>query len=110
VLDIGRGTGETFKYLRNASSVTALDVSPKMVIRAGQRARRRCHTQTVVSAGSSSTFPDYIGAFKEMARVVKAGGTDSVGGAQPVVGELSGSPSGPQRREGLRKVGMSRQP
>ena len=92
VLDVGCGTGENFKYLRNASSVAALDVSPKMVMRAGQRARRMGldvtfsvadaaalpytdeSFHTVVSAGSSCTFPDYIGAFKEMERVVKAGG------------------------------------
>lgn len=92
VLDVGCGTGENFKYLRGARSVTALDLSEEMVMRARQRARRIGLVVTVgvgdaaalpyrddsfdgvVSAGSSCTFPDYVGAFKEMERVARPGG------------------------------------
>ncbi|HEX5696465.1 MAG TPA: class I SAM-dependent methyltransferase, partial [Acidimicrobiia bacterium] len=91
-LDVGCGTGENFAYLHNAGSVTALDVSPEMVREADRRARQM-HMEvdllvgdaqslpfaedsfdTVISAFSSCTFPDYVAAFKEMARVTRSGG------------------------------------
>jgi len=92
VLDLGCGTGENFEYLGQASSVTALDLSAQMI----EEARRRGHQlgadvrlvvgdaqelpfpdarfDTVVSAFSSCTFPDYAAAFREMVRVTKPGG------------------------------------
>jgi len=72
VLDVACGTGENFKYLTGADSVTAFDLSPEMVARARNRAGR--FDVTVVSALSSCTFPDYVAGFKEMERVTKAGG------------------------------------
>jgi ubiquinone/menaquinone biosynthesis C-methylase UbiE len=92
VLDIGCGTGENLPHLRGATSVTALDVSPEMVRRAADRAQRLgllVHPivadaaalpfadgsfDVVTSAGSSCTFPAYVGAFKEMVRVAKPDG------------------------------------
>jgi len=92
VLDVACGTGENFKYLRTASSITAFDLSPAMVAEARKRAgqlRMRIdmtvgdaqqmpfpdrHFDTVLSAFSSCTFLDYVAAFREMARVVKPGG------------------------------------
>lgn len=92
VLDVACGTGENFKYLRGATKMTALDLSSAMVAEARRRAG---HMKTdiefaigdaqhlpfpdrsfdnVVSAFSSCTFPDYVAAFREMARVVKPGG------------------------------------
>lgn len=92
VLDVACGTGENFRYLKGAASVTAIDLSPEMARLAEQRARRlglqatvivadaaalpyQDHSfDTVVSAGSSCTFPNYIQAFKEMERVAKPDG------------------------------------
>jgi len=88
VLDVACGTGENFKYLTGADSVTAFDLSPEMVARARTRAGRfdvavgdaqdmpypDDSFDTVVSALSSCTFPDYVAGFKEMERVTKAGG------------------------------------
>jgi ubiquinone/menaquinone biosynthesis C-methylase UbiE len=92
VLDVACGTGENFPYLGNAASITALDLSSEMV----EEARRRRHQSglavallnadaqelpfpddtfdTVVSALSTCTFPDYVTAFGEMRRVVRPGG------------------------------------
>ncbi len=88
VLDVACGTGENFKYLTGADSVTAFDLSPEMVTRARTRvggfevtvgdAQNMAYPDdsfdTVVSALSSCTFPDYVAAFKEMERVTKPGG------------------------------------
>jgi ubiquinone/menaquinone biosynthesis C-methylase UbiE len=92
VLDVACGTGENFNYLRGARSVTATDLSSEMAVRARDRARRigldvkisvgdaavlpyeDGSFDTVVSAGSSCTFPDHVAAFKEMERVVKPDG------------------------------------
>lgn len=92
VLDVACGTGENFKYLREADSITALDLSPAMVRRARVRAGRlglngRVEVadaamlpynddsfDVVVSAMSSCTFPDHVSAFLEMKRVARPGG------------------------------------
>ncbi|HEX2404419.1 MAG TPA: methyltransferase domain-containing protein [Acidimicrobiia bacterium] len=92
VLDVGCGTGENFEYLGRASSVTALDLSAEMIEEARRRRRQLgadvrllvgdaqelpfpdARFDTVVSAFSSCTFPDYAAAFGEMVRVTKPGG------------------------------------
>lgn len=92
VLDVACGTGENFVYLKKARSVTAFDLSAGMVEEAGRRARQmrmdvslstgdaqqmpfpENSFDTVISAFSSCTFPDYIAAFQEMVRVIKPGG------------------------------------
>ncbi len=87
VLDVACGTGENFRYLRGAASITAIDLSGEML----DRARRRAHElgmevtlrrmpaesldfpdgtfDTVVSALSTCTFPEPITALREMKRV-----------------------------------------
>ena len=92
VLDVGCGTGENFEYLARASSVTALDISAEMIEEAGRRRLQlgadvrlvvgdaqelpfpQASFDTVVSAFSSCTFPDYAAAYQEMLRVTKPGG------------------------------------
>ncbi|MGH8948871.1 MAG: class I SAM-dependent methyltransferase [Acidimicrobiia bacterium] len=92
VLDVGCGTGENFEYLKKAAAVTALDLSPEMIEEARRRRRQlgadiqlvvgdaqelpfpEARFDTVVSAFSSCTFPDYAAAFQEMVRVTKPGG------------------------------------
>lgn len=92
VLDVACGTGENFPYFRYSSSITAVDLSAEMI----DEARRRRHQlgiavdlvvgdaqalpfgddtfDTVVSALSTCTIPDYVSAFHEMTRVVRRGG------------------------------------
>lgn len=92
VLDVGCGTGENFKYLAGARSVDAIDISPEMVSLAADRVRAlRLPAEvrvadaadlpypddsfdSVVSAFSTCTFPDYVAAFREMERVTRPGG------------------------------------
>ena len=92
VLDVGCGTGENFEFLTGAGPITALDLSTEMVEEASRRAgqlRREVSLlagdaqrlpfpddrfDTVVSAFSSCTFPDYAAAFREMDRVTRPGG------------------------------------
>ena len=93
VLDVACGTGENFKYLNGAESITAFDISPRMVVQARERARKlgvpieaevadatdmpyeSNSFDYVVSAFSSCTFPDYVAAFQEMERVTQPRGT-----------------------------------
>lgn len=92
VLDVACGTGENFRYLRDAASVVAVDLSPAMVAEARKRSDRMGlmvrieeadvvalpfeddSFDVVVTAMSSCTFPDHVAAFREMERVVKPGG------------------------------------
>ncbi len=92
VLDVACGTGENFPHLRNASSITAIDLSAEMVDEARRRKRQLGVAvdllvgdaqslpfgddtfDTVVSALSTCTIPDYVTAFHEMTRVVRPGG------------------------------------
>jgi len=92
VLDVGCGTGENFDYLKKAATVTALDVSSEMIEEARRRRRQlgadirllvgdaeelpfpEAGFDTVITAFSSCTFPDYAAAFREMVRVTKPGG------------------------------------
>lgn len=92
VLDIGCGTGENLKYLANARSITAIDISQEMVTRTARRSERLGlgadvrigdaaalpfsddSFDTVVSAMSTCTFTEYVEAFAEMARVARRGG------------------------------------
>ena len=89
VLDVACGTGEIFKHLTAAETVTAIDLSSAMVAQARNRGTGftvmmgDAHAMefeddsfdTVVSAMSSCTFPDQVAAFQEMQRVVKPDGT-----------------------------------
>ncbi len=92
VLDVACGTGENFPYLERAESVVALDLSSAMIDEARRRARQlRMDVplvvgdaqkmpyadgafDNVVSGLSTCTFPDYVAAFREMARVTRPGG------------------------------------
>jgi len=92
VLDVGCGTGENFEYLKTAATLTALDISSEMIEEARRRRRQlgadirlligdaqqlpfpEARFDTVISAFSSCTFPDYAAAFREMVRVTKPGG------------------------------------
>lgn len=87
VLDVACGTGENFRYLTGADELTAIDLSPKMVAQAQRSYGHRVSVadaqdmpfeddtfDTVVSAMSSCTFPDYVAAFREMQRVARPGG------------------------------------
>lgn len=88
VLDVACGTGENFKYFTNADRVVAIDLAPEMVVESRKRGSGSeiavgdaedlpypdDRFDTVVSAMSSCTFPDYVAAFKEMERVTKPGG------------------------------------
>ena len=92
VLDVACGTGENFPYLTNVESVTGLDISAEM-IRESQRRIRQMGVEipllvgdaqqlpfpddrfdTVISAFSTCTIPDYVAVFHEMVRVTRPGG------------------------------------
>jgi ubiquinone/menaquinone biosynthesis C-methylase UbiE len=92
VLDVACGTGENLEFLGRAKTITAFDLSTGMV----EETRRRIgqigkevtllagdaqrmpfpddRFDTVISAFSSCTFPDYVAAFREMVRVTRPGG------------------------------------
>lgn len=92
VLDVACGTGENFRLLRGVDRLTAVDLSPAMLDRALARARRlgldvdllEMSAQqlafqddtfdTVTTAMSTCTFPDAVGALREMARVTRPDG------------------------------------
>ena len=92
VLDVACGTGENFEYLRKADSVTAFDISTEMIKESRRRTRQMGveiplsvgdaqqmpfaddRFDTVISAFSTCTIPDYVTAFQEMVRVTRAGG------------------------------------
>ncbi|GMQ86380.1 MAG: hypothetical protein BMS9Abin07_1955 [Acidimicrobiia bacterium] len=92
VLDVACGSGENFAYLGGAASVTAVDLSPRMVALARERAAKSGMEAVievadaaalvfddnrfdyVISAMSSCTFPDAVAAFGEMERVTRPGG------------------------------------
>jgi ubiquinone/menaquinone biosynthesis C-methylase UbiE len=92
VLDVGCGTGENFEYAKKASTLTALDISSEMIEEARRRRRQLgadirllvgdaqelpfpgARFDTVISAFSSCTFPNYPEAFREMVRVTRPGG------------------------------------
>jgi ubiquinone/menaquinone biosynthesis C-methylase UbiE len=54
VLDVACGTGENFPYLRNAVSITAVDLSPEMVEEARRR-RRQLRIAAGLLVGDAST-------------------------------------------------------
>jgi ubiquinone/menaquinone biosynthesis C-methylase UbiE len=92
VLDVACGTGENFKFLPKADSITAIDLSPAMVVRARKRAEKMGVDvlveeadaaalpfdddvfDVVITAYSSCTFVDHVAAFREMQRVTRPGG------------------------------------
>lgn len=92
VLDVACGTGENFEYLEGAVSVTAFDLSAEMIEEARRRTRQMRadidfavgdaeqmpfsdeRFDTVISAFSTCTIPDYASAFREMVRVTRPGG------------------------------------
>ena len=92
VLDVACGTGENFGLLRGVDSLTAIDLTPAMLDQARARASRlgldvdllEMSAQrldfpdgtfdTVTTAMSTCTFPDPVGALREMARVTRPDG------------------------------------
>ncbi|HSJ43111.1 MAG TPA: class I SAM-dependent methyltransferase [Euzebyales bacterium] len=92
VLDVACGTGENFGLLRGVDSLTAVDLSPAMLDQARARAGRLGLAvdllemsaqqldfpdgafETVTTAMSTCTFPDPVGALREMARVTRLEG------------------------------------
>lgn len=92
VLDVACGTGENFKYLPKADSITAIDLSPGMVSRARKRAEKMGIDvlveiadaadlpfdddvfDVVVTAYSTCTFIDHVASLREMERVTRPGG------------------------------------
>ena len=127
VLDVGCGTGENFEYLKKAATLTALDISSEMIEEARRRQRQlgadirlligdaqelpfpQARFDTVISAFSSCTFPDYATAFREMVRVTKPGGRVLLveHGRSSVA--LDRPTSGSEHRAGLRTIGLSEQ-
>jgi ubiquinone/menaquinone biosynthesis C-methylase UbiE len=92
ILDVACGTGLNFPFFPSASEITAIDLSPRMLNVARQKAKDLTMNlqiqvmdagtlefadgsfDTVVSALSTCTFPDPILALREMQRVCRTGG------------------------------------
>lgn len=93
VLEVGVGTGKNMPYYPHGAIVTAVDLSPRMLSRAAQRARKLdspvslCLMTAEALAFSDSAFdyvvatfvfcsvPDPVAGLRELARVCKPGGT-----------------------------------
>lgn len=92
VLEVGVGTGKNLPYYRGGHTVTAIDLSPKMLERATKNAERRAvdvglllmdaqalefEDSTFDSAVSTFVFcsvPDPVQGLREVARVLRPGG------------------------------------
>ena len=110
VLEVGAGTGKNFPFHPPATEVTATDLAQQMVVRATERARelglpvdvREADVQELPFPPDSfdsavATFvlcsvPDPVRGLRELARVVRVGGTihllEHVRLDRPVVGPL----------------------
>jgi len=93
VLDVACGTGTNFRYLPGTVELVGIDVSPAMLVHAGERlaalgrdgSLQRMDAQelafpddsfdAVISALSTCTFPDPVAALREMERVCRPAGT-----------------------------------
>ncbi|MFP4345285.1 MAG: class I SAM-dependent methyltransferase [Anaerolineales bacterium] len=110
VLEVGVGTGKNLPYHRAGSRVTAVDLSPRMLVRAQQKASESSAGLDFVRADAQhlpfatgafesavATFvfcsvPDPVQGLREVARVVRPGGQvlllEHVRVNEPVVGPL----------------------
>lgn len=111
VLEIGVGTGKNIPYYPNNVRVTAIDLAPRMVTRARERARRHLekevtvremdvqalefpdeHFDEVVATTVFCSVPDPVLGLSEALRVTKPGGTlhllEHMRASTPVLGRL----------------------
>ena len=129
VLDVGlRDRGELRVLEQGLYRLTALDISSEMIEEARRRQRQlgadirlvmgdaqelpfpEARFDTVISAFSSCTFPDYAAAFREMVRVTKPGGRVLLVEHGRSSVRMDRPTSGSEHRAGLRTVGVSQQP